>query len=333
MQPPTIRDVARRASVSVATVSRVLNGAPVVREPTRQRVLDAIEELGFSPNSAARQLSGGKTFTVGVISPLFTRPAFVERLAGIQTVLDASEYELVLYSIRSREQLEHRLRLLVGQNRVDGLITISVHFDEQAVLVARPALPVLTIDDERIEAYPAIVIDNVAGGVLATEYLLGKGHQYLGFIGDESNATFGFISTERRFEGFKNALMQAGMTPNDTWHRFGPHSREVAYQHASEILSLSERPTAIVAASDTQAFGVLAAARDLGLRVPYDVAVIGFDDIEPASYMNLTTVRANMHMSGKLAARYLLNWLTNGRPPQDQWQTTLPLEVIERKTV
>ena len=125
---PTIRDVARRAGVGVGTVSRVLNGSPQVREETRQKVLDAIQELNFSPNVAARQLSGGKTFTIGVVSPFFTFPSFVERLAGIQDVLDMSSYELVLYSIRSPEQTQRRLNALINQNRADDMGEMSPNF-------------------------------------------------------------------------------------------------------------------------------------------------------------------------------------------------------------
>lgn len=331
MQPSTIRDVARLAGVSVATVSRVINDSAPVKEETRLKVLQAVETLGFSPNVAARRLSGGKTYTIGVISPLFTRPAFVERLTGVQAIFDASDYDLVLYSIRSVEDLERRLQTLIGQRRVDGLITLSVYVREQHRF--RQDFPLISIDDERTTVFPSIVIDNVYGGRLATEYVIRHGHRAIGFVGDEPDSEFDFISSQRRFEGFQQALAEANLPLQQAWCYFGTHSRETAFIQARHFLTQPARPSAIVAASDTQAIGILSAARDLGMNVPADLAVIGFDDIEPATYMNLTTVRAGMFESGKLGGEYLLGWLRNGKFSGAEWRTVLPLEIVERASV
>jgi DNA-binding LacI/PurR family transcriptional regulator len=333
MRLPTIRDVARKAHVSVATVSRVINDSPNVRPETRQRVLDAIEDLNFHPNPAAQRLSGGKTSTIGVIAPFFTRPAFATRLAGIQEILDESKYDLVLYSIRSLSQLEKRLSSLVGQNRVDGLISISVHIPEEMILEGDPDLPVVSLDDERIKHFPSIVIDNVYGGQLATQYLIDKGYTRIGFIGDSNDPHFNFVSSQRRFEGFRQALEAKMLAFEPQWHLFGLHGVEQAYRNALEIFRLPHQPEAIFAASDTQAFGVLKAAREVGLNVPDDVAVIGFDDIEASEYLNLTTIGAHLYDSGQMSARLLLRWLLAGDVHPDKWQTFLPLEIIERHTV
>jgi DNA-binding LacI/PurR family transcriptional regulator len=333
MPLPTVKDVAKKANVSVATVSRVINGLGNVSEKTRFRVLNAIRELEYQPNKSARQLSGGKTFTIGVISPLFTRPAFVERLAGIQSAVQDTGYELVLYSIQSLQQLHHWIHVLATQNRVDGLITISVHVDETITLERYPQLPLVAIDDERTIHYPSVVIDNHVGGKIATEYLIQRGHTSIGFIGDEPDTEFGFVSTAHRYNGFQQALVDAQVPINTLWHRFGAHNRHIADQLARHILSLSDRPSAIVAASDTQAFGIITAARALNLRIPEDIAIIGFDDIEPADYMELTTVRAHMFESGRLAVEYLLEWLGNDDFDPTQFHTVLPMEIIARRTV
>jgi LacI family transcriptional regulator len=331
---PTIRDVASRAGVGVGTVSRVLNGSPQVREETRQRVLAAIKELNFSPNVAARQLSGGKTFTIGVVSPFFTFPSFVERLAGIQDVLDMSSYELVLYSIRSPEQTQRRLNALINQNRADGLIVLSLPFDEEQIQTEAPVLPIVVINDnDKVTGYPRIVIDNIEGGRLATRYLIERGHRDIGFIGDWIDNPFGFTSTRDRFDGFKQALEEGGLAMNPDWCRFGGPSQAAARQDAHAILTLSWRPTALFVAVDTLAMGALAAINDLGLRAPDDVAVIGFDDIQAASYINLTTVRQHLFRRGQLAAQYMLDWLKDGRLQPESWYTKLPLEIIERATV
>jgi LacI family transcriptional regulator len=331
---PTIRDVASRAGVGVGTVSRVLNGSPQVREETRQKVLQAIKELDFSPNVAARQLSGGKTYTIGVVSPFFTFPSFVERLAGIQDILDMSSYELVLYSIRSPEQTQRRLNALINQNRADGLIVLSLPFDEEQVQLEAPLLPVVVItDNDKVAGYPRIVIDNTEGGRLATQHLIERGHRAIGFIGDWIDNPFEFTSTRDRFEGFKQALDEAGLALNPDWCRFGGPSQAAARQDAHAILTLPRRPTALFVAVDTLAMGALAAINDLGLHVPDDIAVIGFDDIQAASYVNLTTVHQPLLHSGQLAARYMLEWLKDGRLQSDHWYTKLPLTIIERATV
>jgi LacI family transcriptional regulator len=312
----------------------VLNGSPQVREETRQKVLDAIQELNFNPNVAARQLSGGKTFTIGVVSPFFTFPSFVERLAGIQDVLDMSSYELVLYSIRSPEQTQRRLNALINQNRADGLIVLSLPFDEEQVQIEARMLPIVVINDnDKVTTYPRIVIDNIEGGRLATQYLIERGHRDIGFIGDWIDNPFGFTSTRDRFDGFKQALTEAEFAVNPDWCRFGGHSQAAARHDAHTILSAPQRPTALFVSTDTLAMGALAAANDLGLRVPDDAAVIGFDDIQAASYINLTTVRQQLFRSGQLAAQYMLDWLKESRVQPDHWYTKLPLDIVERSTV
>jgi len=331
MKPVTIRDVAREAGVGVGTVSRVLNGSSQVREATRQKVLAAIKALNYSPNITARQLSRGKTSTIGVVSPFFTFPSFVDRLTGIQEVLDDSEYDLVLYSIRSVEQLQRRLRMLIGENRADGLIVLSLPFSEHDLQELNPAFPIVVVDITPAAHYPNIIIDNVRGGDMATTYLIEHGHRDIGFIGDELDSPFGFTSTERRLRGFRQALERAGLAFHEEWCWCGEHSQDAARQAAREILSHGRRPSAFFVAIDTLAFGVLQAAGDLGLRVPQDLAVIGFDDIAAASYVNLTTVRQHLVRSGQIGAQLMLEWLANGYCTAQHIE--LPLEIVERATV
>lgn len=333
MRTPTIRDVAKRAGVGIGTVSRVLNGSTQVREETRERVLAAIRELNFSPNAAARQLSGGRTFTIGVVTPFFTYPSFVERLSGIQEVLDHSEYDLVLYSIRSQAQLQDRLRFLVGQRRADGLIVLSLRFDDEDLRLLNPDLPLIAVDNDTVQRYPRIVIDNEDGGRLATEYLIAHGHRAIGFIGEVIDSAFGFTPTRHRMHGFREALAAAGLAYHAAWCRLVSLDQESARQAAREILSQNERPTAFFVAMDMLAFGVLAAAEDMGLRVPDDVAVMGFDDIQAARYLHLTTVRQHLIESGRLASQHMLDWLSAGHLGQENQQIKLPLEIVERATV
>src|SRR5690606_20013038 len=211
-------------------------------------------------------------------------------------------------------------------------IVLSLPFDEEGIHRLNPAMPIVVVDSDHVTHYPHILIDNVRGGALATEYLIRAGHTRIGFIGDRIDNLFGFTSTLRRFEGFRNTLEEAGLALNMDWCRFPEHGEEPARQAALEILCQPERPTAIFAAIDTLAFGVLEAASNLGLRVPDDLAVIGFDDVQAAKYAKLTTIRQHLLDSGELGARLLLQWLQGEPVPKDAWRTSMPLEIVKRAT-
>ena len=333
MRKPTIRDVASRAGVGIGTVSRVLNDSTQVRAETRQKVLDAIEELGFSPNVAARQLSGGKTWTVGVLTPFFTNPSFVQRLSGIQDVLDDSGYDLVLYSIRTHEQLKRRLSEITTSSRVDGLIILTLHPTPDDLPMGNKNLPLMLVIEEPDDYFPHIMVDNPQGGRMATEFLIERDHAQIGFVGDELENSLYLRATRQRFHGFRAAMTDARLPIVNEWCRFGVHTQQSAFENAYSILCESDRPTAIVASSDTMAFGVIEAANALGLRVPQDVAIIGFDDIPAAQIVQLTTVRQPLFRSGQLAAERLFEFMATGEVPAEDFRTELPLEIVRRETV
>ncbi len=316
MASVTIRDVARHAGVGVATVSRVINGNDNVREDTRRRVLRAIDQLNYVPNVAARQLSGGKTLVIGVVTPYLTTPSFSERLAGIQTVLWDSKYDIVLHSVRSPEDLSGKMRTLLTQKRVDGIILLTPPRLDDDLWKIDPEMPVVVVDSLNLqERYPTLVIDDARGGRLAVEYLIRKGHRDIGFVGDELQSIFGVTSNKYRFDGFQKVLRAHGIPSQPDWYRFGPMGSESAQRQAREVLSEPQRPTAIFASSDVKAFNVINVAQGMGLRVPEDLAVIGFDDIEAARYMNLTTVRQHLRATGQHAARLMLAWLQDDVVP------------------
>jgi LacI family transcriptional regulator, galactose operon repressor len=314
---PRIRDVAARAGVGVGTVSRVLNDSPGVAHATRQRVRAVMDELGYRPSTTARNLSLGRTLTLGVIAPFFTSPSVVERLRGIDDVVGASAYHLTLFNIETREQRQAALRRYARRDRVDGVIVISLPLTVAEVgAMHRDALPVVLID--------------VAGGALAARHLLDAGHRRVAFIGDEKDEAFGFASSERRLRGFRGVLREGGVPLPAGYIKRGPFGRESAGRLTRQLLGLRRPPTAVFAASDVQAFGVLDAAARCGLTVPDDLSVIGFDDIELAAAIGLTTVRQPLRESGRLGARLLLGALDG----DDGVIGTLPgLIVVERRTV
>lgn len=315
---PTIRDVARRAGVSIATVSRVLNDHELVNERTRTRVLEVMEELTFTPSFAARRLSLGRTQTISVVVSFLTRPQAAERLRGVDAVLSDSEFDLVIYNVESPDKRDQYLRKLVHAKRTDGLLVISLPpgpVDPGALAAA--AIPIVFVDahSPSLSGLPRVVGNDAAGGELATRHLLELGHTRIAYVGDEFESPFQFTSSRDRFAGYERALTAAGLSVREDHVALGAHSRYEARELARRVLATADPPTAIFAASDTQALGVLAAARELGLEVPGDLSVIGYDDIEAADYVGLTTVRQQLFESGRLGAQLLLKEIENRSSP------------------
>jgi DNA-binding LacI/PurR family transcriptional regulator len=327
---PTIRDVARHSGLSVATVSRVLNDMPIVSADTRDRVRRAVDELGFRRSATARSLSLGRSQTIGVVAPFFTTPSVVERLRGISERLAQHGYDLMLFDVETPGQRADALRDFAQHDRVDGLVVISLPLsDDEVGALRHDDLPVVLVDIGH-PGLPHVVIDDVRGGELAAGHLIEKGHRRIGFIGDLPANPFGFTSSEQRREGFRHALAGAGIDRAAELERLGVHGRESARALARELLGSDDRPTAIFAASDVQAFGALEAADALALRVPEDVAVIGFDDIEIAATVGLTTVRQPLRESGARGAELVLMAIEGGG--QEPVEELEPLAVIERRT-
>jgi DNA-binding LacI/PurR family transcriptional regulator len=327
---PTIRDVARHAKVGVGTVSRVLNDSPQVSDEARVRVRKTIDELGYRPSSAARRLSLGRTQMIGVVAPFFTTRSVVERLRGVvERLRDRGEYDLLLFDVETLEQRADAFEAFAARDHVDGLLIVSLRpSDEEVARMRREGLPVVLVDVTH-PALPRVVIDDVRGGEMATEYLLAKGHRRIGFVGD-APTPFGFASSELRCHGMRAALRRAGIRPAAALQKRGPHGREEAIGLARTLLAMEKPPTAIFAASDVQAMGVLQAAEALGLRVPEDLAVIGFDDVEEAAVLGLTTVRQPLRETGARGVELLLSAI-EGResPPVEE---LAPLAVVERRT-
>jgi LacI family transcriptional regulator len=324
----TIAEVAKEAGVGVATVSRVLNGSPAVRDETRRRVLDSIEAFGYAPNAAARALSTGRSLAVAVVAPFFTRPSVMERLRGVSHVLAGAGYQLVLFDVeRPGEEADYFRRLSAGGG-LDGLLSISLcPADEDLDRYADAGVPVVLVDHPH-DTLPAVHTDDVAGGRLATEHLLDLGHRRIAFLGDIEHNLYGFTSSVRRRAGYEDALAAAGVEGDPALVLRGPHGREEAAALTREALDVPEPPTALFAASDTQAVGALEAAEALGARVPGDLSVVGYDDIELARHAGLTTVAQPLEASGAMGAGMMLTALEGGQIRGRE----LPLELVVRHT-
>lgn len=326
----TIRDVARLAGVGTGTVGRVINNSPKVDPRTRARVLQVIAELDFHPSALARRLATGKTRGVGVAVPFLTRPSIVERLRGIEGVLSTSNYDLIVFNIETSERRDDVLQDLTWGDRIDGLILVGLTPNDAEVARAeRSGLPIVLIDAYH-PRLARVVGNDVEGGRMAVRHLLELGHRRIAFVGELPRVAFNFPASRLRHRGVHQALRCAGLGLPAEYTVIGEQGRTRARELVRPLLELAVPPTAIVCASDSQALGALEAARDVGLHVPTQLSIVGYDDLEIAGFLGLTTIHQPLFESGMQGARRLLDQIrgdTHGPLRQ-----VLEVELIPRST-
>jgi DNA-binding LacI/PurR family transcriptional regulator len=287
---------------------------------------------GYRPVHQAAALVRGTPRTVAVVVTHMTRPSVVVRVASALAVLAEQGYDTIVCNVDTPAERDRHLAALLPAHRVDGVLAISLPLSgEQLARFARAEVALVSVD-AAVPGVPQTLVDDVAGGRLATDHLIGLGHRRIGFVGDMAFARppvgLGFTSSASRLRGFRQALAAAGLSAAAELIRRGPHDAASAAEHAAQLLKSAEPPSAIFAASDTQAIGVLAAADRLGVPVPEQLSVIGFDDIESAGFLGLSTVRQPLERSGVEGARRLCALLRGERVvPQRQ---ELPLELVAR---
>ena len=329
MSSVTIRDVAKKAGVGVGTVSRVLNDSTSVSESTRQKVQEAIVDLQFTPNPAARRLSRGKTMVIGAIVPYFTNPSVVRRLQGIVSVIAGSDYDLILFDVESEERRDVFLHNVPRRHMVDGLLVVSLTpSDYDAEQIVESLLPTVLIGAHH-SRISRVIVDNITGGYQAVNHLIDLGHRKIGFISDFLDDPFN-SPVRDRFQGYKNALADAAIPFMPEYHRQGSHGRSQAKAMAKQLMTLDNPPTAIFAYSDTQAVGVIEAARELNINIPEQLSVIGFDNIEAAEYLQITTIRQALYESGVRGCTLLLDLME--APLPTPVEISLPTELLQRAT-
>ncbi|HTM86611.1 MAG TPA: LacI family DNA-binding transcriptional regulator [Terriglobales bacterium] len=311
----TMRQIAARAHVSVGTVSHVINNTAGVREPVRRRVLEAIERLGYQPSLLARGLRRNQTTIIGVIIPDISNPFFPLVVRGVEDIAYQNSYRLMLCNADNDAQKEQVYFDELRAYRMAGLIVIP-SANSRLVAAAGTAgeLPVICLD-RCPEGWKgdSITVDNAEGAYQATRYLLGLGHRGIAAIAGQLHVT----SAVERLKGFKRALRESGITIAPEYIQEGRFDRLSGYEKSLMLLQFSPRPTAIFAANDLVALGVLAAMRELGLRCPEDVSLAGFDDLEIASFTNpaLTTVAQPAYQMGARAAALLFERLRGENLP------------------
>jgi LacI family transcriptional regulator len=326
----SIREVAKLSGVSVATVSRVLNGTATVREETRQRVLERVRELDYVPSAAARTLVSRRSQVIGVVvntgdaHPDLKHPFFGDVLVGLRQALGASRYDLLLFTER-----EGFLRRAV-HHQLDGLVLMGVdRRDPDLRGVLDRGLPAMNVDlDVHGRRAGYVMSDNFGGARIATRHLIELGHVRIATITGLSNTK----PAIDRLRGYHEELLAHGLPYRTTYVRKGDFYSSSGHEETHRLLALRHPPTAIFAASDEMAIGAVSAIHEAGLSVPGDVAVVGFDDIESASLLRppLTTIRQNKTALGRLAGESLIHLIENedAKPPK----VALPVELVERKS-
>ncbi len=309
---PTIRDVAERAGVSKSLVSLVLRDAPHVSEQRRQQVRQAIDELGYRPNRVARSLSTTRTDTVGVLLNDLRNPWFIELLAGLTAALHVAGLGTVLADSHTDLRIGRRSVQTLVESGVDGLVVVGTTSESDAVRAVSATLPTVVAGTREpvLEHGDTVVDDDHAGAVLATEHLLALGHRRIAHLRGP-----GLIGQLRR-SGYQDALRVAGLSPQGL-EAYGGMNDESGYPAAHRLLTQAERPTAVFAFNDVTAVATLSAARELGLRVPEDLSVVGYDDTYLARirHLSLTSVDNGSFAVGTQAGKFLLERLTHPDRP------------------
>lgn len=302
-----MRDVAERAQVSVSTVSHVLNGTRVVSETTQERVLSAIEELGYRENLLAKGLKTRRTFTIGLLISDIQNPFFTSVVRGVEDVALSRGYHLFLCNTDEDPGREEEYITELAKKRVDGLIVAPAALRQNnARLLQTLSIPFVFMDREveGVEA-DAIRVDNLLGMRMAVEHLANLGHERISMISGPLEKASGY----ERYRGYEAALTKLELKLEAPLVRFGDFKTSSGHRGATELLQLPVPPTALIVANNQMTLGALLAIRELPLSIPSDVSIIGFDDMEWAPLVNppLTTIAQPAYEMGVKAAQMLLD--------------------------
>ncbi len=325
----TIHDVAAAAGVSVSTVSRVLNNKEDVAPETAEAVQRVIQELGYTSSLAARSMRSRRTNVIGLVMPDLEQPFCLNIVKGVNRAIEQSEYDLLVYTggnsnARTWAIHEQQYVSLLNGSITDGIIVVA-----PAAKTFSTQYPLVAIDPHRDSTdFPAVISTNRIGAMSAMEYLLGLGHRRIGFIGGRPDLQ----SAVRRLQGYKDSLQEAGIPIDPDLIQSGDFTQQAGYVGARRLLSLPDPPTAIFAANDKSAIGVIEAVRELGLRVPDDISVVGFDNIDEAAYINggLTTVDQALDEMARTAVQLLMD-LINGKT-LDKMLYRIPTRLVIRSS-
>jgi len=321
-------DVAVEAGVSTATVSRVANSHPNIRLATRERVLGAMDRLGYVANLRARSLASGKSNVLGLLVDDLDSSYISQVARGIDETVASHGYDLLLSTMHMRERTTQHIESLLNGFAEGLIVLLAGGFGRYLGEVEERGFPVVLIDHEPVSQVPIVKADNDAGTRKAVGHLAALGHRRLGFITGNLDVT----SARERLDAFRSEARRLGLDESDELVVRGDFMIEGGASGARQLLGLSRPPSAILASSDMEAFGVMQVAREKGISIPRDLSLVGFDDIPEASYVTprLTTVRQPMRDMGLLAAEMLIGEIEEGHAQTSTVE--LPTELVVRET-
>ena len=321
----TIIDVAHTAGVSYATVSRVLNDEPYVKPETRERVLSALDSMGYVVNRQARSLRTGRSQMIGLLVRDLGTGYVGEIVAGIDAEIAGTDHEMLLFTTHQQAREPEYVATFVG-GMADGLLLVlPYNFEAYSELLNQRRFPHVLIDYEGSSMGPAIGCNNRQGAYDGASYLLSLGHRRIGFI--TGILTMG--SSRSRLLGYRQALSDHGVAEDPALVVEGDYQQPAGYAGAQALLALPEPPTAVFASNDVMAFGAMEAIREAGLRIPHDISVLGFDDIPQAAGVApaLTTVRQPLHEMGRQAVQMLLSYIEDPDRPFEYRELSTSLAI------
>jgi LacI family transcriptional regulator, repressor for deo operon, udp, cdd, tsx, nupC, and nupG len=332
----SIEDVAQRAGVSISTVSRALRGLPNVAPVTRQRVLAAASELRYSASPHAASLAGGRTRTLAVVMPFISRWSFSQALDGIESVLSASGYDLLVYRVGDPDSRARFVERMPLRKRVDGIIAVYLPLTDSGVdVIENVGVPVVSLGPSS-DALPSVGIDDAEGASAAVQHLVNLGHRRIGLIGGENGEELRFAVPRNRREGYRRSLASNGLEVDTALEVPGDFTAAGGAAAMGVLLGRPDPPTAVFAESDEMAMGAIRTVQSAGLRVPEDISVVGFDDHELAHLFHLTTVAQDIVDQGIVAATLLLDIIENGRgqgrEPEEAPRLFMPTRLVIRRS-
>lgn len=329
----TIKDVAEKVGVNPSTVSRVLNGDSnlSIREETRKRILEAIKEMGYTPNPIARSLRKKTSDAIGMLIPDITNPFFPEVIKGAETAASEKGLSVILCNTDENSDKERNLVRFLIDRRVDGMLLFSSRLEDETVSeVEKSGIPFVLVNrGSRSNSGAYVVVDNTLGARLAMQHLIGLGHQKIAHIA-------GFLYTEtglERLEGYRKSLNAAGLPFDSEYMVEAGFTEQQGYIAMRKLLSLTNPPTAVFAANDLMAMGAMTAIIEKGLRVPEDISLVGFDDIWVANRITpaLTTVKIPLIEMGLLAMKIISDKIAQ-KEIQDERIILIPELIIRSST-
>ncbi|WHX27781.1 catabolite control protein A [Virgibacillus halodenitrificans] len=326
----TIYDVAREANVSMATVSRVVNGNPNVKPTTRKKVLATIERLGYRPNAVARGLASKKTTTVGAIIPDISSIFFAELARGIEDIATMYKYNIILSNSDQNKDKELQLINTMLEKQVDGIIFMGGDITEEHVQQFKtssvPVVLAATYDEN--EDIPSVNIDYEEAAYEATKFLIEQGNKQPAFVSGQEDTHISLL----KYNGFRRAIDESGTKIDEERIVKGDYSYDSGIEAINHLLQLEEKPTAVFVASDEMALGVIHGAQDKGYKVPEDIEVFGFDNTRLATMVRptLSTIVQPMYDIGAVAMRLLTKFM-NKEEVTDQ-KVVLPHRIEKRNS-